>query len=71
LLRDEVNILWLLLLTLLTCSSIQIETVEDIKKQDWEVRFGADKVNGQIMIIYIDIFGNEKREVKRLKDFKK
>jgi len=55
----------------LTCSSIQIETVEDIKKQDWEVRFGADKVNGQIMIIYIDIFGNEKREVKRLKDFKK
>jgi len=23
------------------------------------------------MIIYIDIFGNEKREVKMLKDFKK
>jgi len=36
---------------------------EDLKKNNWEVRFGADKVNGQIMIIYIDIFGNEKREV--------
>jgi len=42
---------------------------EDIKKQKWEVRFGADKIDGQIMIIYIDIFGNEKREVKLLKDF--
>jgi len=44
---------------------------EDIKKQKWEVRFDADKIDGQIMIIYIDIFGNEKREVKKLKDFKK
>ena len=66
-LRDEVNILWLLLLT---CSSIQIEAVEDIKKQDWEVRFGADKIDGQIMIIYIDIFGNEKREVLNSGKFK-
>jgi site-specific DNA-methyltransferase (adenine-specific)/adenine-specific DNA-methyltransferase len=44
---------------------------EDLKKNEWEVRFDADKIDGQIMIIYIDIFGNEKREVKRLKDFKK
>jgi len=44
---------------------------EDIKKQDWEVRFDADKIDGQIMIIYIDIFGNEKREVKSLKDFRR
>jgi hypothetical protein len=29
------------------------------------------KVKEQIMVIYIDIFGNEKREVKTLKDFKK
>jgi site-specific DNA-methyltransferase (adenine-specific)/adenine-specific DNA-methyltransferase len=34
------------------------------------VRFAEDKVKGQIMVIYIDIFGNEKREVKSLKDFK-
>jgi len=43
---------------------------EDIKKQNWEVRFDADKIDGQIMIIYIDIFGNEKREIKKKKDFR-
>lgn len=43
---------------------------EDLKKNEWEVRFDADKIAGQMMIIYIDIFGNEKREVKRLEDFK-
>ena len=42
---------------------------EDIEKQDWEIRFDADKIAGQIMIIYIDIFGNEKKEVKLLKEF--
>jgi len=42
---------------------------EDLKKNKWEVRFDADKIDGQIMIIYIDIFGNEKREVKRRADF--
>lgn len=44
---------------------------EDLKKNDYEVRFAEDKVKGQIMVIYIDILGNEKREVKILKDFKK
>jgi len=42
---------------------------EDLEKNKWELRFDADKIDGQIMIIYIDIFGNEKREVKKLKDF--
>jgi len=42
---------------------------EDLRKNEWEVRFNVDKIDGQIMIIYIDIFGNEKREVKSLKDF--
>ena len=37
----------------------------------YEVRFTEDQVKGQIMIIYIDIFGNEKREVKTLSDFNK
>jgi len=41
---------------------------EDIKKQDWEIRFDIDKIDKQIMII-IDIFGNKKREVKKRKDF--
>jgi len=44
---------------------------EELKKNGYEARFAEDKVKGQIMIIYIDIFGNEKREVKTLHDFKK
>jgi site-specific DNA-methyltransferase (adenine-specific)/adenine-specific DNA-methyltransferase len=42
---------------------------EDLKKNDYEVRFAEDKVKEQIMVIYIDIFGNEKREIKTLSDF--
>jgi len=44
---------------------------ENLKNNKWEIRFDADKIEDQMMIIYIDIFGNEKREVKRLKNFKK
>lgn len=36
---------------------------ENLQKNNWEVRFDVDRIDGQIMIIYIDIFGNEKREV--------
>lgn len=43
---------------------------EDLKKQDWEVRLDVDKIKDQMMIIYIDTFGNEKREVKQIKDFR-
>lgn len=43
---------------------------EDLKKQDYEIRFDSTKLDGQMMLIYIDIFGNEKREVKKLGDFK-
>ncbi len=42
---------------------------EYLKKNGYEVRFGSDKVKDQIMIIYIDIFGNEKRETRNLSDF--
>lgn len=31
--------------------------------------FDEDKIDKQIMIIYIDIFGNEKREIKKTKRF--
>lgn len=44
---------------------------EDLKKNDYEIRFAENKVKGEIMVIYIDIFGNEKREVKTLSDFSK
>ncbi len=43
---------------------------EDLKKHDYEIRFDSTKLDGQMMLIYIDIFGNEKREVKRLEDFR-
>lgn len=50
---------------------------EELKKTGYEVRFDSNKIVGanhdlpnQMMLIYIDIFGNEKREVKSLKDFK-
>jgi site-specific DNA-methyltransferase (adenine-specific)/adenine-specific DNA-methyltransferase len=36
-----------------------------------EIRFLANRVKGHVMIIYMDTFGNEKREIKRLDDFKK
>jgi site-specific DNA-methyltransferase (adenine-specific)/adenine-specific DNA-methyltransferase len=43
---------------------------EELKKNDYEVRFAVeDKIKEQIMVIYIDIFGNEKREIKTLSDF--
>jgi len=44
---------------------------EDLKKQDYQIRFDPAKIKEQMMIIYMDIFGNEKREIKTLKDFKK
>jgi site-specific DNA-methyltransferase (adenine-specific)/adenine-specific DNA-methyltransferase len=44
-------------------------TLSEAEGNGYEVRFAEDKVKGQIMVIYIDIFGNEKREVKNLKDF--
>lgn len=42
---------------------------EELKKNGFEVRFSEDKVKEQIMVIYIDIFGNEKREVRTLSNF--
>ncbi len=43
---------------------------ESLEKDGFEIRFDPKKVEKQMMIIYMDIFGNEKREVKTLKDFK-
>lgn len=42
---------------------------EDLKKNGYEVRFAVDKVKDQIMVIYIEIFGNENQEIKSLSDF--
>jgi hypothetical protein len=44
---------------------------DEIETNDYEIRFDYDKINKQMMIIYLDIFGNEKREIKTLKEFVK
>ncbi|MBN1639390.1 MAG: hypothetical protein JW866_10505, partial [Ignavibacteriales bacterium] len=43
---------------------------DEIKSNDYEIRFDSEKIDKQMMIIYLDIFGNEKREIKTLKEFK-
>lgn len=44
---------------------------EDIAKNKYQISFDPKKVDKQIMIVYMDIFGNEKREIKKLSDFKR
>jgi site-specific DNA-methyltransferase (adenine-specific)/adenine-specific DNA-methyltransferase len=41
----------------------------DIEKNGWKVTLPVDAFEEQTMIIYLDIYGNEYREVKTLKDF--
>jgi site-specific DNA-methyltransferase (adenine-specific)/adenine-specific DNA-methyltransferase len=43
----------------------------DTIKPDFEVRFDGEKLDKQMMVIYLDIYGNEKKEILNLKDFKK
>jgi len=43
----------------------------DNLKPDYEVRFDSSKIDKQMMVIYLDIYGNEKKEILTLKDFKK
>jgi len=44
---------------------------DQIEKDKWRVKFSADKVGDKIAIIYLDVLGNERFEVKSIKDFKK
>jgi len=41
----------------------------DIKKNSWEVRMPLESLGEQVMIIYIDIYGNEYKEIKTPADF--
>ncbi len=34
-----------------------------IEKADWEIRFPVESIGGQIMAVFVDIYGNEAREV--------
>jgi len=42
----------------------------EIEKNDWKVFLPKEEFKGQIIIIYLDIYGNEYREIKTLSDFK-
>jgi DNA modification methylase len=44
---------------------------DDIVKKDFKVVFPKDKVGQRLMVIYLDVLGNEKVEVKNITDFKK
>jgi len=43
----------------------------DLEKNNYEIRFPVEKLTDRIMIIYMDVFGNERKEVKGEKDFKR
>lgn len=43
----------------------------DTLKPEFEVRFDSAKIDKQMMVIYLDIYGNEKKEILTLNDFKK
>lgn len=43
---------------------------EDLKKDGYKIKFEKNQLDKKIMIIYMDIFGNEKREIKEMSDFK-
>jgi hypothetical protein len=44
---------------------------DEIIKNNFKVVFSKEKAGKKIMIIYLDILGNEKIEVKDIKNFKK
>jgi len=41
----------------------------DLEKNNYEIRFPAEKLTDKMMIIYMDVFGNERKEIKGKKDF--
>jgi len=42
----------------------------DLEENDWEIKFPVEKLTDRMMIIYMDVFGNERKEIKGRKDFK-
>ena len=44
---------------------------DEIIKNDFKVVFPKEKSGSKIMIIYLDVLGNEKVEVKDIREFKK
>jgi hypothetical protein len=44
---------------------------DEIVKNEFKIAFPKEKAGQKLMIIYLDVLGNEKAEVKDVKDFKK
>jgi len=42
---------------------------EDLRRSGWSFLMPASAVEGQLMLVYLDVFGNELRETKQLEDF--
>ena len=42
---------------------------QDLEKNNYEIRFPAENLTDKMMIIYMDVWGNERREVKKEEDF--
>ena len=43
----------------------------DLEKNNYEIRSPVEKLTDRMMIIYMDVFGNERKEIKGKKDFKR
>jgi hypothetical protein len=44
---------------------------KDIESNDWEIRMLKESIKDYIMLVYVDIYGNEYTEIKTLAEFKK
>jgi len=42
----------------------------ELEKNNYEIRFPVEKLTDKMMIIYMDVFGNERKEIKGRKDFR-
>lgn len=42
----------------------------DLEKNEYEIRFPVERLKDQIMIVYMDVYGNEKKEILTVKNFK-
>ena len=49
----------------------EIIYADDLKNNKWTVSFPAEKIGESVMAIFIDIYGNEARELISVKEFKK
>ena len=42
----------------------------DLEKNEYEIRFPVERLKEKIMIVYMDVYGNEKKEILTVKNFK-